>query len=187
MKRILSVLVAMLLVPIGMLSQSLSAYGVSLGEYKYEVENILENKGKSIKHSTNKYGEALLKISNPSIGGASFDTGTFIFNEDDKLRSMTFFSYDLGGYGSPGMPWEAKFHRKAEECQNAFLKMAQNLKLKYGTPDTYSNTSAIWQKGNERISLEYEYQYEYDQFGGVNHHVSVTLKYEQIDLDNADY
>lgn len=40
------------------------------------------------------------------------------------------------------MPREAKFRREAEECKNTFLKLIQNLKLKYGTPDTHSNTSA---------------------------------------------
>lgn len=187
MKRFLLLVVVILSMSINVFSQGLSAYGVSLGEKKYKVENSLENKGKKVKYSTNKKGEALLKISNPIIGGASFDTGTFGFNDDDKLRFITFFSHDPGGTGDPGMPWEAKFHRKAEECKNTFLKMIQNLKLKYGTPDTYSNTSAMWQKGNERISLEYEYQYEYNQFGWVDHNVSVTLKYELIDLENADY
>lgn len=186
MKQFLLVTIAILTIPISLHSQNLSAYGVTLGEDKYNVENVLENKGKSIKYDTNKKGNAVLRISYPRIGDAYFDNGTFVFNDDDELCSISFSSVD-GGTGNPGMPWEARFQRKAQECKNAFLKMAQNLKLKYGSPDTYSNTSAIWQKGNERISLEYDYQYEYNQFGWIDSHVSVLLKYEQIDLDNADY
>lgn len=90
MKRFLLLVVVILSMSINVFSQGLSAYGVSLGEKKYKVENSLENKGKKVKYSTNKKGEALLKISNPIIGGASFDTGTFGFNDDDKLRFITF-------------------------------------------------------------------------------------------------
>lgn len=186
MKRILTVICALFWMSIGAFSQSLSAYGVTLGDDKYEVESILEDKGKRIKYLTNKKNEDLFKISNPSIGGASFDSGTFRFNKKGKLCYISFSSSD-GGTGDPGMPWEAQFHRKAEECKKAFLTMAQNLKQKYGVPDSHSNTSAIWQMGNERISLNYDYIYEYNSYGWVDHHVSVGLKYEFIDIDNADF
>lgn len=187
MKRILFVLIAVLSLPISIYSQNLSAYGVSLGEYQYKVENILENKGKSIKYDTNEEGETLLEISNPSIGDVNFDYGTFIFNKDDKLRTMSFGSYDAGAFGMPGAPWEAQFHRKANECKNAFLTMAQNLQFKYGAPSTYTDTSATWQRGNQRISLEYVYKFEYNSYNTIDSYVSVRLTYKLINPSDVDY
>lgn len=187
MKIILSIICALFWVPIGAFSQSLSAYGVTLGDDKYEVESILENKGKRVRYDTNNIGEDLLKISNPTIGGAKFESGTFIFNKKGKLRSIYFFSTEIGGTGTPGMPWEAQFHRKAEEYKKTFLTMTQNLKQKYGVPDTYTNTSAIWQIGNERITLNFKYKYEYDSMGWIDHHAGVNLEYEFIDINNVDY
>lgn len=187
MKRILFVLIAILSLPISIYSQNLSAYGVSLGEYQYKVKNILENKGKSVKYDTNKEGETLLKIINLSIGDVNFESGTFIFNKDDKLHEMIFSSSDATFFGMPGGPWEARFHRKANECKNAFLTMAQNLQIKYGAPSTYTDTSATWQRGNQRISLEYGYKFEYNSYNTIDSHVRVCLTYKLINPSDVDY
>lgn len=187
MKRILYLTVIALLLPINVFSQSLSAYGVSLGENKYKVESILKNKGKSVKHGNNSNGTTYLAISNPSIGGASFDRCVFEFNNYNKLFEINFSSSDATFAGYPGGPWEATFNRKVNECKNSFVTMAQNLKLKYGTPDTYSDTSIIWQKGKERISLVYKYKYEYNQYGFIDSEVRVDLRYETINLNGVDY
>ncbi|MEE0864276.1 MAG: hypothetical protein U0L61_03995 [Alistipes sp.] len=180
-------LAMILLTPMSVFSQSLSAYGVSLGDSIYEVENVLEDKGKTVKHSTNKRGEDLLRISNPSIGGASFDSVAFVFNKNDELRLISFYTGDTGGTGTPGAPWEAEFNRTATKCRNAFLTMSQNLVAKYGEPTAYSNSTAIWQMGNEKIELVYKYIYEPDQYGWILHEVSVSLTYEMIDLENSDF
>lgn len=187
MKRILFVLIAVLSLPISIYSQNLSAYGVSLGEYQYKVENILENKGKSIKYDTNKNGETLLEVSSPTIGGVNFDYGTFVFNKEGKLRAMTFQSYDPPGTGDPGTQWETRFRSKANKCKNSFLTMVQNLPLKYGAPSIYTDTSATWQLGNQSISLKYEYKYEYNSYGWVDSFVSVSLTYKLINPSDVDY
>ena len=168
-------------------SQNLSAYGVKLGDSMYTVEDVLNDKGKKIKHSTNRKGENLISISNPSIGGAYFDSVAFIFNHNNKLRLISFYASDSRGTGTPGAPWEAEFHRKAAKCKNAFLTMSQNLILKYGNPTAHSDKTAIWQMGCERIQLEYNYIYNYDQFGWIEHEVNVSLTYEIVDVDNADF
>ncbi len=179
-------LFVLLLQPICLLGQTLSVYGVSLGDEKYKVENVLENKDKKINYGTTKAGIEYLKITSPNIGGVTFEGCNFYFNEVDELYRVTFYSSDAGT-GTPGMPWEARFRRKAQECKNGFLTMSQNLTSKYGRPSTYSDTKAIWQKGNERITLEYEYQYENTQYGAIDSAVGVWLTYEIIDFNEVDY
>ena len=186
MKKILAAIIV-LLMPIFVIAQNLSAYGVSLGDSKYVVEDELESKGKKIKYSTNKYGEEIYRVSNPSIGGVYFDSVSFVFNDENKLRLISFYASDPRGTGTLGMPWEAEFKRQAAKCKNAFLTMSQNLVLKYGEPIAYSDSTAMWQIGDQRITLDYKYVYQYDQFGWIDHEVSVSLQYSIIDLNSADY
>ena len=186
MKKILVAIIAILL-PMFIIAQDLSAYGVTLGDSKYVVEDILQGKGDKIKYSTNKLGEDVLAVSSPSIGGVNFDRVSFIFNKANKLRMISFWSSDSRGTGTPGMPWEAEFHRKASKCKNAALTMSQNLTLKYGEPISYTENKAIWQFGNQRITLDYIYIYQYDSYGWIDHEVSVSLQYSIIDTANADY
>ena len=187
MKKYLLLAIAILLTPMSVFSQNLSAYGVSLGDSKYTVERVLVNKDKKVKYDTSSKGEECITISYPSIASVTFDMASFTFDKNDKLHRICFSSADYGAYGMPGAPWEAIFRSKTEECKNIFLVMSQNLILKYGNPTVSSNQSAIWQMGNKRIELEYTYYYNYNQYNTIDSGVRVGLTYSVLDVTNSDF
>jgi hypothetical protein len=65
--------------------------------------------------------------------------------------------------------------------------MLQNLVMKYGEPTTVSDEYVTWQIYNQRIKLEFTYQYDRNQYGWIDSWVSVGLEYEKIDLNSVDF
>lgn len=196
MKGILSLIVIVLsFIPLNAFSQRLSANGFTLGDSFENVGNTVLDAGYNFRSVLRDNGNIRLVLYGPMVGGVSFDNCFLEFDHNKKLFQIIFYSNAADLHDTnPGGAWEAKFQRKASECKSAFHIMEQNLILKYGSPNTAygspnksSNLGAIWQKGNERIFLKYEYMYEYNNYNHIDHSVEVQLIYETIDLDNLDY
>lgn len=170
-----------------LLGQNLSVYGLELGDSKYRVEAVLESKGKTVTSGTTKKGVDYLKVTYPNIGGVNFDACSCYFNGSDDLYKVIFYSGDVGGTGTPGMPWESTFRSKTNECKRAFSTMLQNLTMKYGQPSMATEEYVTWQIQDQKITLEFEYQYERDQYGWIVHSVYVRLNYEKVDYSSVDY
>ena len=128
-------------------AQNLSVYGVTLGDSKYKVQNVLENKGKSIKKNRTKEGIQYFKVTNVNIGGADFASASFNFDNNGTLYKVGIYSQSSGGLGSPGMPWENEFRRLAKSNEYLFMTMSQNLKMKYGEPTVESDNRIVWKIG----------------------------------------
>ena len=160
-------------------AQSVSVYGLTIDDYSFEVESILEEKGKKVGSGTTKLGFDYLEISKPTVYGVTFNRGFFRFGNDDKLQFISFSSQLPLGYGTPGASWEAEFHRTAKSYQNAFLSLYQTLRSIYGTPDTAVNQKVTWIIGDCEIILEYRYKYEYEYYSIV-HSTDLFLSYNKI-------
>ena len=180
-------IISLFVISMNALAQNLAVYGVSFGDDMYSVKSVLEEKGKKVKSGTTQTGYEYLEIKSPSVGGAKFERGFFRFDSSDRLSFISFSSQDIGGTGDPGMPWEAEFLRKAKSYNQTFMTMYQNLRMKYGSPSTATDGMAMWQFGNQRITLEYNYNYEYNAFGWIDHSASVFLRYEVVDVDSLDF
>lgn len=186
MKKVIIIALFVLLNSTFSFGQNLSVYGLEIGDSKYRVESVLESKGKTVKSGTTDKGTEYLKVTYPNIGGVTFDGCSCYFNSNDELYRVAFYS-SYGGTGDPGMPWEDRFRRKTNECKNTFSTMLQNLVMKYGEPTTVSDEYVTWQIYNQRIKLEFTYQYDRNQYGWIDSWVSVGLEYEKIDLNSVDF
>lgn len=173
--------------PLCLVAQNLSVYGVSLGDRKYKVQRVLENKGKSIKNGTASNGDKYLSISNVNIAGLDFNTANFYFKNNETLKEVYFISRVSGGLGDPGQPWEAEFHQLAKHNEYLFITMAQNLKIKYGDPNFESNDRLIWNKGKGQIELEHTYKFDENAYGFIDFWTRVCLSYKLIDVNSLDY
>lgn len=185
-------LIAILFFSINCIAQQLTAYGVSLGESKYKVKSSLLDKGKTIESGIiENDGRECFKISSVVIDGVNFDEAFFRFNQDGILELMRFNCEPDAGTGTPGMPWEARFLNNARRYNQIFQKMYQNLVMKYGNPSSSIaggvKCEAVWQMGNQRIELEYTYQYERASYGAIDTFTSVSLGYITVDINSSDF
>ncbi len=184
MKKIIFAL-AILLVSNIVVSSQVSFYGVSIGDSKYSVKSSLENQNVKFTEETTKSGNKVFRINKPSIAGIKFDIGSLVF-ENGYLSSGTFVFMADGGVGNPGMPWESEFLNRAQRLAGYYEMLYQKLYGKYGTPVIDTDNYVEWQKGNTKICLTFDFKYEQDAYGWIDHFVYLDLKYEK-NIDTNDY
>lgn len=181
------VLLLFVFFPMFMLAQNLSVYGISLGDNKNKITNVLVAKGKEISYDTSDSGKQFLRITSPKIGDVTYRIGNFYFDKNNRLNKVVFAQFGDGGYGDPNGAWVSGFQLQVNACEKIFITMYENLKLKYGAPRSSSKNNIIWQKGNQRITLEWAYRYDRDQSGWIHHEVRTGLVYEIIDINTSDF
>lgn len=186
MKNNVIVLLMLILQSAFLFGQNLSVFGLELGDSKYQVKVLLENKGKTVKSGKTEKGIDYLQVAYPNIGGVRFDGCSCYFNSSNELYKVCFYSSD-GGYGTAGMPWESAFRSKTNECTRIFAAMLQNLTMKYGQPTIATAEYVAWKINDQKIILEFEYRYDRKPYNAIEHWVRVGLTYEKVDYNSVDY
>lgn len=185
MKR--NIIILLLLYSMSILSQNLSVYGVSLGEKKYIVENILVGKGKTIKYDKTDDGRVFLRIDSPILGEVKYGFANFYIDKNNLVNKIIFVLHGDAGLGAPNGPWASGFRQQSIACERAFITMFGTLKMKYGEPNIESKNNIVWIKKNQRISLEWTYRYDKDAMGWIIFDVRTALVYEKIDVHSSDF
>lgn len=159
------------------IAQSPQFYGgLKLGMTQTEVKTILSKKSQSF-NTDNKNGEIRYIITNPTIGGVTFQRLTLLFSQN-KLIEANFVSNDAAG-GMPGGPRFSQVSRSAKNYQSVFNNLYTSLQSKYGQPTTYDNNECTWTYHGTIIKLNYSYIDEMDGPYMQVAYAQNVLKYEK--------
>lgn len=164
-------------------------YGVNLGDSKSAIERGVDSQGKT---GTWKYSSSdhcdYYSVQYPKIAECVFDRANFYVNEIGLFKAV-FSSADGGMYMDPNHPANpvGKFNAKARECRSTFETLADKLSDKYGVPFQSSDSRIVWKNNGRKVTLEYEYKKDRNQFGTYDAHTRVALTYEIIDISSGNY
>lgn len=86
-----NIIILLLLYSMSILSQNLSVYGVSLGEKKYIVENILVGKGNTIKYDKTDDGRVFFRIDSPILGEVKYGFANFYIDKNNLVNKIILY------------------------------------------------------------------------------------------------